>query len=72
MCVVVSLSNQKRMTQLTLINIHLNECSQELHYDPLAVNLGRFAGSCNTFDDLSNKVCVPNETVDLNLLVLIW
>ena len=72
MCVVVSLSNQKRMTQLTLINIHLNECSQELHYYPLAVNLGRFAGSCNTFDDLSNKVCVPNETVDLNLLVLIW
>ena len=30
----VSLSNQKRMTQLTLINLHPNEYNQELHYYP--------------------------------------
>ena len=23
--------------------------------------------SCNTLNDLSNKVCVPNKTEDLNL-----
>ena len=51
----VSLSNQKCMTQPTLINLHSNEYSQKLHYYPFAVN------------DLSNKVCVRNKTEDLNL-----
>ena len=39
----------------------------ELRYYPFAVNLDRCAGSCNTVDDLSSRVCVPNETEDLNL-----
>ena len=26
-------------------------------------------GSCNTINDLSNKVCIPNKTEDLNLSV---
>ena len=39
----VSLSNQKCMIQPTLINLHPNECSQELHYYPFAVKLDRFA-----------------------------
>ena len=33
------------------------------------VKLDRCVGSCNTFNDLSNKVCVPNKTEDLNLIV---
>ena len=33
------------------------------------VNLDRFVGSCNAFSDLSNKICVPNKTKDLNLNV---
>ena len=33
------------------------------------VKLGRCVGSCNTLNDLSNKVCVPNKTEDLNLSV---
>ena len=41
--------------------------NQELHYYPLAVKLDRCVGSCNTLNDLSNKVCVPNKTEDLNL-----
>ena len=28
------------------------------------VNLDRCVGSCNTLNDLSNKVSVPNETED--------
>ena len=55
------------MTQPTLINLHPNEQSRELHYYPFEINLDRCAGSCNTIDDLSNKVCVPNKTEDLNL-----
>ena len=63
----VSLSNQKRMTEPTLINLHPNEYSQEFHYNPFAVKLDRYVGSCNTLNDLSNKVCVLNKTEDLNL-----
>ena len=58
------------MIQPTLINLHPNEYSQEFHYYPFAVKLDRCVESCNTFDDLSNKVCVPNKTEDLNLSML--
>ena len=66
----VSLSNQKCITQHTLINLDPNEYSQELHYYPFAVYLDRCLGSCNTLNDLSNKVYVANKTGDLNLSVL--
>ena len=65
----VLLSNQKCKNQPTLINLHPNECSQEFHYYPFAVKLDRCAGSCNTLNDSSNKVRVPNKTEDLNLSV---
>ena len=47
-----------------LINIVL-----ELHDCAFAVNLHRCVGRCNIPTDLSNKVCVPNKTEDLNLSV---
>ena len=65
----ISWSNQKCMTQPTLINLYSNEYSQEFHYYPFAVKLDRCVGSCNTLNDLSNKVCIPNKTEDLNLSV---
>ena len=65
----ISLSNQKCMTQSTLIDLYPNEYSQEFHYYPFAVKLDRSVGSCNTLNDLSNKVCIPNKTEDLNLRV---
>ena len=64
------LSNQKCEIQLTLILLHLNEYSQELHYCPFIVKLYRFLGSCDTLNDLSNKVCVPNKTEGLILSML--
>ena len=57
------------MTQPTLINLHPNVYSQEFHYYPFAVKLDRCVGSCNIVNDISNKVCVPNKTEDLNLSV---
>ena len=45
----------------------IDEQSQEFHYCPFGVKLDRCVGSCNTLNDLSNKVCVPNKTEDLNL-----
>ena len=65
----VSLSNQKCEIQPTLINLHTNECSQELYYYPFAVKLDRYAGSCDTLNDLSKKVCIPNKVEDLNIFV---
>ena len=65
----VSLSNQKCTTQPIIINLHPNEYTQGLLYYPFAINLDRCIGSCNTFNDLSNKIFVPNNTKDLNLSV---
>ena len=55
--------------QLTIIYLYPNEYSQEFQYHPFAVKLDRCVGSCNTLNDLSNKVCVPNKAEDLNLIV---
>ena len=65
----VSLSNQKCEIQPTLINLHPNEYSEELHCYPFAVKLDRCVGSCNTLNDLSNKACVLNKIKDLNIHV---
>ena len=65
----VSLSNQKCMTQPTLINWHTNEYNQEFHNYSFVVKLDRCVGSCNTLNDLPNKVCVPNKTEDLSIHV---
>ena len=43
--------------------------SHEFHYYPFTVKLDKCVGSCNTLNDLSNKVSVPNKTEDLNLSV---
>ena len=48
--------NQEYIIQPTLINLHPNECSQELHYYSFPVKLDRSVGSFNTINDLSDKV----------------
>ena len=65
----VSLSNQKCIIQPTLINLCITEYSQEFHYYPFALKLERCFGSFNTLNGLSNEICVPNKTEDLNLSV---
>ena len=62
----LSLSNRKCTIQSTLTNLHPNGFTRGLRYYPLAVNLCRCAGRCNTLFDLSKKVCIPNKT-DLDL-----
>ena len=41
-----------------------NEYSQELHYYSFTVKLDRCVGSCNTLNNLSNKICVVSKTED--------
>ena len=65
----VPLSNKKCETRPTLNNLHPNEYRQVFQYYPFAVKLDRCVGSCNTLNDLSNKVCVPNTSKYLNLRV---
>ena len=65
----VSLINQKCKIQPTLINLHPNKYSQKFYNYPFAVKLDRSVGSCNTLNDLSNKVRIPNKAEDLNLSV---
>ena len=65
----MSLSNQKYKIQPTLINLHLNEYSQEFWYYLFAIKLDRCVASFSTLNDLSNKVRVPNKTKDLNINV---
>ena len=59
------------MIQPALINLHqeysLHQYSQEFHYYPFAVKLDKCIGICNTLNGLSNKVCIPIKTEDLNL-----
>ena len=57
------------MIQPAIINLHPNEYTHELHYEPFAVDLDRCVGSCNTVNGLSNKLWVSNKTEDLNLSV---
>ena len=64
----VSLNNPKCETQPNLINLHLNEYNQELHYYPFALKLDKCVGICNTLNDLSNRVCVPNKTGNLKYM----
>ena len=57
----MSLCNQKCDIQPIVINLHPNEYSQEFHYTQFAVKLERGVGSCNTLNDLSNKVYVSKK-----------
>ena len=65
----LSLSNHKCMIQPTFIKLYPTEYSQEFHNYPFAVKLDRCVGSCSILNDLSNKVCIPNNRKDLNLSV---
>ena len=65
----VSLIDQKCNTQPTFINLHANEYNQEFHYYPSTDKFDTCVGSCNTLNDLFNKVCVTNKTEDVNMYV---
>ena len=54
---------------LKLLNLHPNEYKQEFKYYYFTVKLDKLVGSCNTLNDLSDEVCVPNKSEDLNLSV---
>ena len=62
----ISVNNELCLTRPTLFDLN----SVELHYCPYMVSSDRCDGSCNTFDDLSSRIFVPNKTEDENLNVV--
>ena len=58
----VSLCGHKCDIQPTPIVLHPNKYSSELHFYPFVVKLDKCVGSCNSLNNLSNKVCVPRKT----------
>ena len=40
---------------------------QVFHSNPFAVKLYKCVGCCNALNDLSDSVCLPNKTEDLNV-----
>ena len=63
----ISFSNQPSMIRPTLIDLNPDENNQGLHYYPFLFKVDRCNGSCNTLDDLSSKIYVPNKAEDVNL-----
>ena len=63
----VSLSNKKYGIQSAFINLQPNKYSKKFHYYPFTLKLEKCVKSCNTLNNLSNKVCAHNKTEDLNL-----
>ena len=68
----VSLSKQKYMIQPIPIDLHPNECSQEIHYYPFSVKLDRCVGICSSLNDLSNTLCFPNNYYSIIIIVSIY
>ena len=64
-----SLNNKPCMTRPTLINLNPDEYNQVLHYYPFILDLDRCNGSCNSLDDTSGRICVPNKVEVVNLSV---
>ena len=60
-----SLNKEPCLDRPTLIDLNSNE----LHYYPFMVSLESCNESCNTIDDLSSRINVPNKTEGLNLNV---
>ena len=67
----ISLKNYQCMIQPTLVYFHPNEYGHELCYHSFAVNLDGCVESCNTLNDLSNRLCVPDKAENLKFNVLI-
>lgn len=63
----IFLSNHLRATSPDLTDLNPTEYNRELHCLQLVLNLDRFNTICNTFNDISAKICVPNKTENLNV-----
>ena len=59
--------DDSNITRPILIDSNPDEHNVGLNYYTFMVHLDRYNGSCNSFNDCSDKICVPNQTGDANL-----
>ena len=59
------LNNEQCKTRPFLINLN----PLEVKYYPFLITLDKCNGNCNTLNNISDKICVPNGTEDKNLNV---
>ena len=58
----IPLNNQQSINQPSFfVNVYPNEYCQGLHYSPSAIILDICMGSCNTLNDLSNRLYVSKN-----------
>ena len=68
---MISSNNQSCVIRPTLIDLNPDERNQRCCYSlcylgySFTVNLDRCNKSCNTVDDTSGRICVPNKMEDL-------
>ena len=62
-------NNQPCISRPTLIDLNIDEHKQGFCYNSFMINLGRCNGSCNTLDNSSGRIYVPNEIENPNLSV---
>ena len=54
------LNNFPCIARPTLIGLN-DEYNQILQYYPFMVNLDRYVGSCNAFNNLLSRICLPRN-----------
>ena len=65
----VSLDNPPCIARPILIDFNSSELCQGLSHYPCAITLDGFHASCNTLNNFSDMICVPNKTENVNLSV---
>ena len=65
----MSLNNQSYMTRPTVISQNPYKYNLGLRYYPFMVNLNIYNGSCNTLNDPSDRIFVPNKIKGIDLSV---
>ena len=61
----VSMNNQECKIRPEIINLNTNE---PLFY-PYNIKINKYRGSCNTINDLYDKICVPDNIKNTNVKV---
>ena len=59
----MSLNNEQCKIKPALIDLN----PAELKYYPYTINLDKCNGSCNTLSEISDRICAPDKTENVNL-----
>ena len=61
----IPLNSQPCLVRVKVIDLNLDE----VYYYQFVISMNRCDGSCNTVDDPSGRICLPNKVGDVKLKV---